>query len=711
MRKSAGQGHAEQEPTTAGGQRQNGAGTPSGGGGPAPTGRRQSGGYKWVALSNTTLSMTMATIDASIVIIAMPAIFRGIHLNPLAPGNISYLLWMIIGYLLVQAVLVVTLGRLGDMYGRVKIYNLGFVVFTIASILLSVDPLIGASGAMWLIGFRIVQAFGGAMLMANSAAILTDAFPANQRGMALGINQIAGISGQFVGLLLGGVLAAWDWRAVFWVNVPIGVFGTVWAYRNLREFATTRRAKIDWLGNVTFALGAGLLLVAITYGIQPYGGHPTGWTSPFVLGGLATGIVLLVAFCFIETKIPEPMFDMRLFRIRAFAAGNLASLLGAIARGGLQFMLVIWLAGIWLPLHGYNFVDTPLWAGIYMLPLTAGFLIAGPISGILSDRYGQRLFATAGLLVATCAFVGLMLLPIVFPYWVFGILIFLNGVGSGLFASPNTSAIMSSVPAYRRGSASGMRSTFQNSGMSLSIGIFFSLMVAGLASTLPRTLTAGLHSQGVPLAIASKVAHLPPVSTLFAALLGYNPIHNLLGPTGVLNHLSAKQVGVLTGKQFFPSVIAGPFHHGLVIVFTAAAIMSFIGAMVSLLRGKQFYYDEGSGSGAGQVADATAAPAPAAPTANGTSGTANGPAGRERASGTRTPAPAVTERTPAPTGPARTGTERTAAPSRPRPAETPGTPARTTRPPGPPVASADDLGWLACPVMSTAAAPAAPRSR
>jgi len=563
-----------------------------------------------VALSNTTLSMTMATIDASIVIIAMPAIFRGIHLNPLAPGNISYLLWMIIGYLLVQAVLVVTLGRLGDMFGRVKIYNLGFVVFTIASITLSVDPLIGASGAMWLIGFRMVQAFGGAMLMANSAAILTDAFPANQRGMALGINQIAGISGQFVGLLLGGVLAAWDWRAVFWVNVPIGLFGTVWAYLNLREVATTRRAKIDWLGNAMFALGAGLLLVAITYGIQPYGGHPTGWTSPFVLGGLAIGIVLLIAFCYYETKIPEPMFDMRLFRIRAFAAGNLASLLGAIARGGLQFMLVIWLAGIWLPLHGYNFVDTPLWAGIYMLPLTAGFLIAGPISGILSDRYGQRLFATAGLLVATCAFVGLMLLPIVFPYWIFGSLIFLNGVGSGLFASPNTSAIMSSVPAYQRGSASGMRSTFQNSGMSLSIGIFFSLMVAGLASTLPRTLTAGLHSQGVPLAIASKVAHLPPVSTLFAALLGYNPIHNLLDPTGVLNHLSAKQVGVLTGKQFFPSVISGPFHHGLVIVFTAAAIMSFIGAMVSLLRGKQFYYDEGAG--AGQVAAATAAPAPAA---------------------------------------------------------------------------------------------------
>jgi MFS family permease len=579
-------------------------------------GRLKSGSYKWVALSNTTLSMTMATIDASIVIIAMPAIFRGIHLNPLSAGNISYLLWMIIGYLLVQAVLVVTLGRLGDMFGRVKIYNMGFVVFTLASIALSLDPLLGGAGALWLIGWRIVQAFGGAMLMANSAAILTDAFPANQRGMALGVNQIAGISGQFVGLLLGGVLAAWDWRAVFWVNVPIGVFGTIWAYLSLHEVSTTQKARIDWWGNITFALGAGLLLVAITYGIQPYGGSPTGWGNPLVLGGLAAGVVFLVVFCYIETKITDPMFQMRLFKIRAFAFGNLASLLGAIARGGLQFMLVIWLAGIWLPLHGYNYIDTPLWAGIYMLPLTAGFLIAGPISGWLSDRYGQRLFATAGLLVATCAFIGLMLLPIVFPYWAFGLLIFLNGVGSGLFASPNTSAIMSAVPANQRGSASGMRSTFQNSGMSLSIGIFFSLMVAGLANTLPKTLTTGLTGQGVPLDIASKVAHLPPVSTLFAALLGYNPVHNLLAPTGVLTKLNAHQVGVLTGKQFFPNVISAPFHHGLVIVFTAAAIMSFIGALVSLMRGKQFYYDESASAQAQPAvapasAEAVAATGPA----------------------------------------------------------------------------------------------------
>jgi MFS family permease len=551
--------------------------------------------------------MTMATIDGSIVIIAMPAIFRGIHLSPLAPGNITYVLWMIMGYLLVQAVLVVTLGRLGDMFGRVKIYNLGFVVFTLASIALSLDPLTGSHGALWLIVWRMVQAFGGAMLMANSAAILTDAFPANQRGMALGINQIAGISGQFVGLLLGGLLAAWDWRAVFWVSVPIGVWGTVWAYRSLHEIAATKRARIDWAGNILFAIGATSLLAAITYGIQPYGGHSTGWTNPKVVGGLSAGVFFLIVFGIVETKIAEPMFRMGLFKIRAFAAGNAASLMSSMARGGLQFMLVIWLAGIWLPLHGYDYTVTPLWAGIYMLPLTAGFLIAGPISGYLSDRYGSRLFATAGLLVAACGFTGLMLLPVDFPYPAFAAIIFCNGLGSGLFASPNTSSIMSSVPARHRGAASGMRSVFMNSGMSLSIGFFFSLMIAGLAATLPRALSSGLRAQGVPAAVATHVANLPPVSTLFSALLGYNPVQSLLTPSGTLAKLPPHNAAVLTGREFFPHLISGPFHHGLIIVFSAAIAMSVAGAVISLLRGKQFYYTEPDAVGSSALPVASSA--------------------------------------------------------------------------------------------------------
>ena len=454
--------------------------------------------YKWVALSNTTAAVFMSALDGSIVIIALPAIFRGIHLDPLAPGNVFYLLWMIMGYRLVQAVLVVNLGRLGDMFGRVKIYNAGFAVFTAASILLSFDPFYGARGALWLIGWRVWQAVGGSMLMANSAAILTDAFPADQRGFALGTNQVAAIAGQFIGLVAGGILAAIDWRAVFWVNVPVGVFGTLWAYRMLRDNGERHRGRIDWWGNITFAVGLSAVLIAITQGIQPYHGHAMGWTNPVVIAMLAGGLILLAAFAVIETRIAEPMFQLALFRIRAFTAGNIAGLAVSIARGGLQFMLIIWLQGIWLPLHGYNYASTPLWAGIFLLPLTAGILIAGPTSGLLSDRFGARGIATAGMVVFGASFIGLMLLPVNFPYWAFALITGLNGIGGGMFAAPNSSSIMGSVPARHRGAASGMRATFQNSGTALSIGVFFSLMIAGLASSLPKTLASGLQQQGVP---------------------------------------------------------------------------------------------------------------------------------------------------------------------------------------------------------------------
>jgi MFS family permease len=553
---------------------------------------QHSDAYKWIALSNTTLGVLMASIDASIVIISLPAIFRGIGLDPLAPGNIGYLLWMILGYLLVSAVLVVVLGRLGDMFGRVRMYNLGFVIFTVASVLLSVDPCHGAAGALWLIGWRVAQAFGGAMLTANSAAILTDAFPARQRGMALGVNQITALAGQFLGLLLGGLLAEIDWHAVFWVNVPFGIFGTVWSYLKLREFGQPAPARIDWIGNLTFTAGSGVLLAAITYGIQPYGGHPTGWSNPLVFGGLAVGIVLLVVFCVAETKVAEPMFRLRLFRIRAFAAGNLAALLTAVARGGLQFMLIIWLQGIWLPLHGYAFEDTPLWAGIYLLPLTVGFLIAGPLSGWLSDRFGARLFGTGGLVLLVASFIGLLLLPVDFSYPAFAALLVLSGIGQGMFSAPNTSAIMSSVPVAARGVASGMRSTFQNSGTALSIGVFFSLMVAGLANSLPATLTQGLTSRGVPAQAASQLANLPPVSTLFAAFLGNNPIGHLLAGGDVLHTVSPANLAVLTGNEFFPRLIATPFHDGLVVVFGAAAAMAAVGALASALRGGRYFHTE-----------------------------------------------------------------------------------------------------------------------
>jgi MFS family permease len=548
--------------------------------------------YRWVALANTTAAMFMATLDGSIVIIALPAIFRGIHLDPLAPGNIAYLLWMIMGYRLVQAVLVVTLGRLGDMFGRVKIYNAGFVVFTIASILLSFDPFQAGGGALWLIGWRVLQAVGGSMLMANSAAILTDAFPADKRGFALGINQVAGLAGQFVGLVAGGLLAALDWRAVFWVNVPVGVFGTLWAYLRLRDTGERHRERIDWWGNVTFAVGLGAVLVAFTDGIQPYGHHTMGWANPVVIGLLAGGVALLAAFALIESRVAAPMFQLTLFRIRAFTAGSVAGLVVSIARGGMQFMLIIWLQGIWLPLHGYDYSVTPLWAGIFLLPLTAGFLLAGPVSGTLSDRFGARGFATAGMVVFGGSFIGLLLLPVDFSYWAFALLIAANGIGSGMFAAPNTSSIMSSVPARQRGAASGMRSTFQNSGTALSIGVFFSLMIAGLASSLPATLTGGLQRQGVPHAVAHHIATLPPVSSLFASVLGVNPVQHLLSAAHALAPLPAAARQVLTGREFFPSLISGPFHHGLVVVFGVAAALAGLAALASLLRGGRYVHPE-----------------------------------------------------------------------------------------------------------------------
>ncbi|MDQ1616625.1 MAG: hypothetical protein QOJ60_2564 [Actinomycetota bacterium] len=548
--------------------------------------------YKWVALSNTTLGVLMATINASIVIISLPAIFRGVGLDPLAPGNVSYLLWMLMGFLLVSAVLVVSLGRLGDMYGRVRVYNLGFVVFSASSIVLALDPLDGAGGALWLILWRVVQGVGGSMLFANSTAILTDAFPSTQRGMALGINQVAAIAGSFLGLLIGGVLAQWDWRAVFWVSVPVGVLGTLWSYASLHELSEQRRGRLDIPGNITFALGLGAILAVITYGIQPYGGHDMGWTSPWVLSGLIGGTALLAAFCVVETKVSDPMFHLAMFRNRAFSAGNLAGLLASISRGGLQFMLIMWLQGIWLPLHGYAFESTPLWAGIYLVPLMAGFLVAGPVSGFLSDRWGARAFATGGLTLVALTFVGLMLLPTDFVYWQFAVLIALNGIGSGLFSAPNTTAIMNSVPPGQRGAASGMRGTFFNSGTSLSIGIFFSLMIAGLAARLPRALMVGLQQQGVPHHMASQVADLPPVGSLFAAFLGFNPLKNLLGPSGELDRLPKANADRLTGHEFFPRLISGPFHHGLVVVFSAAALMSLVAAVASLARGGRYVHDE-----------------------------------------------------------------------------------------------------------------------
>jgi MFS family permease len=559
-------------------------------GAPAPAGAGEPGADRyrgrWSTLSNTTLGMLMATIDASIVLISLPDIFRGIQLNPLTAGNTSYFLWLLMGYMLVTAVLVVSFGRLGDMFGRVRMYNLGFVVFTVFSILLSVTWMHGPAAAIYMIVMRVFQGVGGALIMANTGAIITDAFPRSQRGLALGINAVAAIAGSFIGLVLGGVLAPVDWRLVFWVSVPVGVAGSIWGYVNLKDRGVRTPARIDWAGNATFAAGLVAVLVGIVYGIEPYGGQVMGWTNPLVLAALAGGVALLACFAWIETKVPAPMFRLSLFKIRAFTAGNLASLLAALGRGGLMFILIIWLQGIWLPRHGYSFAQTPLWAGIYMLPLTGGFLIAGPVSGWLSDRFGARPFATGGMLLAALTFGLLEVLPVNFAYPAFAGLLLMNGLAMGLFASPNRAAIMNSLPADQRGQGSGMSTTAQNSAMVLSIGIFFTLIITGLAAHLPATLARGLTAQGVPAAAAAKIAALPPTATVFGAFLGYNPVASLLGPTGVLAHLPHARAAYLTGRSFFPDLISGPFSNGLHEAFDFAIAAMLIAAAASWLRGK-----------------------------------------------------------------------------------------------------------------------------
>ena len=567
-------------------------------------GRRPVGpGYKWVALSNTTLGALMATIDASIVLIALPAIFNGLGINPLAPGETDYFLWLLLGYMVVTATLLVTFGRISDMLGRVRLYNLGFAIFTLGSLFAFLTPSMGNTGVMELIIARLIQGVGAGFLFSNSTAILTDAFPSDQRGMAMGINQIAAIAGSFIGLILGGVLAVINWRLIFLVNVPIGLFGTVWAYKQLRETASIRaHQKIDWAGNITFALGLTSLLLGITYGIEPYGSSPMGWLNPLVLAALALGVLLMVTFVFIELHADDPMLRLDLFRIRMFTAGNAAGFLSSLSRGGLQFMLIIWLQGIWLPLHGFSYEETPLWAGIYMAPLLVGFIVFGPISGYLTDRFGARTFSTLGMLMQAAGFIGLTLLPANFNYALFALCLIVLGTGSGLFAAPNTTAIMNSVPADTRGVSSGMRATFQNSASLFSIGVFFSIIITGLAATIPSTFYNGLTHYGVPTQAAQQIANLPPTGALFGAFLGYNPIGVLL-PAPVRAHISPANLNILLGKEFFPNLISGPFMVGLHAAFYISAAMCVVAAVASLLRGKR-YINESIGSDDGDDSDA-----------------------------------------------------------------------------------------------------------
>ncbi len=548
--------------------------------------------YKWVALSVVVISSLMGSINMSIVLISLPAIFNGIHINPLT--SFQYLLWILMGYGLVTATLLLSFGRLSDMYGRVKMFRLGFLIFTLGSILLYLTPSTGDAGALEIIGFRVIQAVGSALFMANSAAILTDAFSPNERGKALGLNMVAFTTGQFIGLILGGVLAYFDWRFVFLVSVPFGLLGTIWSYLKLEETSIpVPDTKIDIWGNLTFVVSITLLLLGVTYGLMPYGNDPMGWSNPWVIAAMVIGVVLLLLFLFIESRVESPMFRLDLFKIRMFSYANVAGLLSALSRGGMMFMLILLLQGVWLPLHGYSYESTPFWAGVYMLPLTAGIAIMGPISGSLSDKYGPRWIATIGMVISAISFLILAVLPYNFSYWELGLTIFMMGIGGGMFGSPNTASIMNSVPPHERGVASGMMYTIVNTAFTASMAIFFTIVIVGITQQFPEAITTSLTSIGVS-QLAPSMSSIPPTGALFSAFLGYNPVEAMLSalPPALVATIPSSTLTTLTGTTWFPSTFAVAFMPSLQTSFFIGALLCAIAAVLSALRGERYIHEE-----------------------------------------------------------------------------------------------------------------------
>lgn len=550
--------------------------------------------YKWVALSNTTIGVLMASINGTIILISLPAVFRGLKIDPFLPGSFEYLLWILMGYMIVTAVLLVTVGRLSDIFGRVRLFNFGFLIFTIGSILLFLTPNTGDRGALELIIFRMVQAVGASFLFANSAAIITDSFPVNERGKAMGINQIAALAGSLVGLILGGILAAVNWRYVFLVSVPVGLFGTIWSLLKLKDHSVRHKdQKIDLPGNIAFAGGISLMLLGITYGLMPYGSSSMGWGNPWVKVAMLSGLVLLIVFILIERVVEQPMFNLRLFRNRAFATGSFAGMLQSMGMGGMMFMIIILLQGIWLPLHNYSYSSVPFWAGIYTIPMMAGFVLMGPISGTLSDKIGARLLGTIGMSISGIAFLLLSTLSYDFSYIPFALMLFMMGFGMGTFAAPNITAVMNSVPPQLRGVASGMRTTLQNTGQTASMGIFFSIVLVFLTKYLPGSFTTALQSAGAPVLIPV-FKSIPPTSALFSAFLGYNPVTTIFSllPSGFSSVVSGSSLAVITGTHWFPGAIATAFMSSLRISFYAGAGIFFVAALLSALRGKRYVHGE-----------------------------------------------------------------------------------------------------------------------
>ncbi len=465
--------------------------------------------YKWVALSNTTLGVLMASLDINIVLIALPSI--GADLKGMNAFNV---LWVILGYQLVIASVLVNFGRLSDMFGRVKLYNAGFALFTIGSGLCSISQ-----SADQLIAFRVVQATGSAFLFSNSAAIITDAFPTQERGRALGINQVSIVAGSVAGLVLGGALTTIvGWRAIFWVNLPIGIFATLWSHFRLKELTKLpTEHKLDIGGNITFAMGLLTLLLAVT--LNAILGLGTVLTAAF----LAISLTLFISFIQIERRAKSPMFDLDLFKNRVFNSGNETIFLNALARGSFSLVMVFYLQG---PLMGL----TPLEAGIFLIPLSVSLSIMGPISGSLSDKFGFRPFVLIGLAMSAVGFLLMTRIGETVTQSEIVIPLILIGGGIGIFASPNRSSIMNSVPWYRRGVASGISTTLINAGNTMSIGLAFLFMSLVTPKYILDLIFSGLPVSHTTFSPASFLTSVHIVFYASAAMLLISIIIYILMP-------------------------------------------------------------------------------------------------------------------------------------------------------------------------------------
>ncbi len=547
--------------------------------------------YKNTVLTNTMLGSLMASINMNIVMITLPSIFRGLNINPFASGEFIYLLWILMGYSIVLASILVTFGRISDLHGRARMYTWGFIIFTIASVLLSIVPGdSGNKGALLLIIFRMIQAVGAGFLMVNSTALLTDAFPFNERGKAMGINQISFIVGSLLGLILGGFLSGYDWHLVFIVNIPFAIAGTIWSIFKLKETAEKQKVHMDLWGNITLALSLILISLGFTYTLEPYGKSQMGWGSPFVILSFIFGVLFLILFVIIERRVKGPLFNLSLFKIRPFAYGNLSLLLSSLGRGAVMFLVIIWLQGIYLPLHGFSYTQTPFWAGIYMLPLLLGMVIFGPIGGALTDKYGARIFATSGMIITSIGLFLLTLLPYNFNVVPFELIMFLIGVGGGLFAAPNTTAIMNAVASKDRASANGMRMTINNVSATISMAIFFSITITVFSQKLPSAMISSSLAIGVPYQLAKILSAIPPSGALFGAFLGVNPMSVI--PAQLLSTLSPSTLAALESNTFFPKVIGPSFMVGLSYSIYIALALSILGAIFSALMGERYVHEE-----------------------------------------------------------------------------------------------------------------------